>query len=284
MFNGKKKASKNDWRQSIMSLGQVKNEANESESQTTRRMPFGRTGRTDRPQSQHMPTATMPNGPATGMQVAAQAAPPQKRKRFKVLIYAFAFLMVFALGVGAGSLNASKPAGTVPSAAVAPTEQIDAKENDAELKRREEALNKQAEELDKLKRELDEQQKSQSERQTQLDEREKSIASKEEVKKQAEVEAAQRKKVEQEQAAAAEKARAEAEAAERERAQAQAAQAAAEEAARQQEQAPQVVEQQTSRIVHPGAFCSTAGETGVSQKGVGYTCKADNIGRLRWRR
>lgn len=151
MFNGKKKAPKNDWRQSIMSLGQVKNEANESESQTTRRMPFGRTGRTDRPQSQHMPTATMPNGPATGMQVAAQAAPPQKRKRFKVLIYAFAFLMVFALGVGAGSSNASKPAGTVPSAAVAPTEQIDAKENDAELKRREEALNKQAEELDKLK-------------------------------------------------------------------------------------------------------------------------------------
>lgn len=120
MFNGKKKAPKNDWRQSIMSLGQVKNEANESESQTTRRMPFGRTGRTDRPQSQHMPTATMPNGPATGMQVAAQAAPPQKRKRFKVLIYAFAFLMVFALGVGAGSSNASKPAGTVPSAAVAP--------------------------------------------------------------------------------------------------------------------------------------------------------------------
>lgn len=33
MFNGKKKASKNDWRQSIMSLGQVKNDANESESQ-----------------------------------------------------------------------------------------------------------------------------------------------------------------------------------------------------------------------------------------------------------
>lgn len=104
-------SAKNDWRQSIMSLGQVKNEANESESQTTRRMPFGRTGRTDRPQSQHMPTATMPNGPATGMQVAAQAAPPQKRKRFKMLIYAFAFLMVFALGVGAGSSNASKPAG-----------------------------------------------------------------------------------------------------------------------------------------------------------------------------
>ena len=88
MFNGKKKAPKNDWRQSIMSLGQVKNEANESESQTTRRMPFGRTGRTDRPQSQHMPTATMPNGPATGMQVAAQAATPQNRKRFTELIYA----------------------------------------------------------------------------------------------------------------------------------------------------------------------------------------------------
>ena len=83
MFNGKKKAPKNDWRKSIMSLGQVKNEANESEGQTTRRMPFGRTGRTDRPQSQHMPTAAMPNGPATGMQVAAQAAPITMLSRFQ---------------------------------------------------------------------------------------------------------------------------------------------------------------------------------------------------------
>lgn len=47
---------------------------------------------------------------------------------------------------------------------------------------------------------------------------------------------------------------------------------------------PKPTQKPQQTFVHPGAFCSTEGATGHSEKGVKYTCKPDKNGKLRWRR
>lgn len=139
----------------------------------------------------------------------------------------------------------------------------------SELEDQSDELDKRSKELDEQKKKLDEQQKSQEERQSQLDEREKSIASREEEKKKRaeELQAAQRQ-------------------AEQEQQSKQVQQVQTNEAT--QQAAPQAPQQQATQnvgTVHGGAFCSTEGATGISDRGgATLTCRVAADGRLRWKR
>lgn len=145
----------------------------------------------------------------------------------------------------------------------------DTEEKLSELEKQSDELDEKSKELDEQKKKLDEQQKSQEERQSQLDEREKSIASREEEKKrEQELQAAQRQ-AEQEQ-------------------QSQQVQQVQADGSTQQQAAPQTPQQQATQnvgTVHGGAFCSSEGATGTSDRGgATLTCRVAADGRLRWKR
>lgn len=242
-------------------------------------------GGQDAPTARLLPNSvTVPNVDASGP--GPKHTPEKKRRPWVKWVVG---VLVFFLGVGIGGSGSDptksseyqdlqRQLSSEQAKAKTSEERLDELEKQlkdtedklSELEDQSDELDKRSKELDEQKKKLDEQQKSQEERQSQLDEREKSIASREEEKKQREQElqAAQRQ-TEQEQ-------------------QSQQVQQVQTDGSTQQQATPQTPQQQATQnvgTVHGGAFCSSEGATGISDRGgATLTCRVAADGRLRWKR
>lgn len=228
-------------------------------------------------------SVTVPNVDASGP--GPKHTPEKKRRPWVKWVVG---VLVFFLGVGIGGSGSDptksseyqdlqRQLSSEQAKAKTSEERLDELEKQlkdtedklSELEDQSDEVDKRSKELDEQKKKLEEQQKSQEERQSQLDEREKSIASREEEKKKRaeELQAAQRQ-------------------AEQEQQSKQVQQVQTNEAT--QQAAPQAPQQQATQnvgTVHGGAFCSTEGATGISDRGgATLTCRVAADGRLRWKR
>lgn len=242
-------------------------------------------GGQDAPTARLLPNSvTVPNVDASGP--GPKHTPEKKRRPWVKWVVG---VLVFFLGVGIGGSGSDptksseyqdlqRQLSSEQAKAKTSEERLDELEKQlkdtedklSDLEDQSDELDKRSKELDEQKKKLEEQQKSQEERQSQLDEREKSIASREEEKKkrEQELQAAQRQ-AEQEQ-------------------QSQQVQQVQTDGSTQQQAAPQAPQQQATQnvgTVHGGAFCSTEGATGISDRGgATLTCRVAADGRLRWKR
>lgn len=240
-------------------------------------------GGQDAPTARLLPNSvTVPNVDASGS--GPKHTPEKKRRPWVKWVVG---VLVFFLGVGIGGSGSdpTKSSEYQDLQRQLSSEQAKAKTSEerlgelekqlkdtedklSELEDQSDELDTRSKELDEQKKKLDEQQKSQEERQSQLDEREKSIASREEEKKrEQELQAAQRQ-AEQEQ-------------------QSQQVQQVQTDGSMQQQATPQTPQQTTQNVgtVHGGAFCSSEGATGISDRGgATLTCRVAADGRLRWKR
>lgn len=221
-------------------------------------------GGQDAPTARLLPNSvTVPNVDASGP--APKHTPEKKRRPWVKWVVG---VLVFFLGVGIGGSGSdpTKSSEYQDLQRQLSSEQAKAKTSEERLDELEKQLKDTEDKLSDLEDQSDELDK----RSKELDEREKSIASREEEKKQREQElqAAQRQ-AEQEQ-------------------QSQQVQQVQTDGSTQQQAAPQAPQQQATQnvgTVHGGAFCSTEGATGISDRGgATLTCRVAADGRLRWKR